>query len=173
MRSGDTLAGIAQAIWGDASLWYKLAEANGLSGSGGGSASLTQGTTLVLPAGVVRSTYNASTLEPYNPADAIGGAAASVVSQGVGVALGIQEKFSWSEVALAGRSGIGAGLGGGIPGARPSPMSGEGLWAVRLPKALRSQQGCKASSAFPLSRKSAKLLKIWWTHLGSNQGPAD
>ena len=68
VRSGDTLAGIAQNLWGDAGLWYKLAQANGLSGS----ASLTAGTVLMLPAGVVRSTYNASTLTPYNPAEAIG-----------------------------------------------------------------------------------------------------
>ncbi len=58
VRSGDTLAGIAQNLWGDAGLWYKLAQANGLSGSGGG-ASLAAGTVLMLPAGVVRSTYNA------------------------------------------------------------------------------------------------------------------
>jgi len=31
VRSGDTLQGIAQQLWGDASLWYKLAQANGLS----------------------------------------------------------------------------------------------------------------------------------------------
>lgn len=33
MRAGDTLAGIAQSLWGDASLWYLIADANGLAGS--------------------------------------------------------------------------------------------------------------------------------------------
>ena len=31
VQGGETLQGIAQQVWGDASLWYKLAEANGLS----------------------------------------------------------------------------------------------------------------------------------------------
>jgi YD repeat-containing protein len=35
VRAGDTLQGIALGLWGDASLWYKLAEANGLSGAAG------------------------------------------------------------------------------------------------------------------------------------------
>ncbi len=68
VRAGDTLQGIAQQIWGDSALWYKLAEANGLSGS----ASLAQGTTLILPGGVIKSAYNAGTVEPYDPAKAIG-----------------------------------------------------------------------------------------------------
>jgi len=32
VRSGDTLEGIARALWGDAQLWYLLADANGLDG---------------------------------------------------------------------------------------------------------------------------------------------
>ncbi|WP_367185880.1 LysM peptidoglycan-binding domain-containing protein [Sphingomonas bacterium] len=42
VRSGDTLAGIAAQLWGDAGLWYKLAEANGMTGDG----SLVAGQTL-------------------------------------------------------------------------------------------------------------------------------
>lgn len=67
-RSGDTLAGIALQIWGDASLWYKLAAANGLSAA----STLTEGQALRLPSGVQRSTFNAATLNPYDPASAIG-----------------------------------------------------------------------------------------------------
>jgi nucleoid-associated protein YgaU len=33
VRSGDTLQGIAAALYGDGNLWYRLAEANGLSGN--------------------------------------------------------------------------------------------------------------------------------------------
>ncbi|MCA3078640.1 MAG: LysM peptidoglycan-binding domain-containing protein [Rhodocyclaceae bacterium] len=170
VRSGDSLQGIAQNLWGDSGLWYKLAEANGLSGA----ASLFEGQTLRLPAGVMRNTYNASSVTPYNPAETLGdvtpstpqaappkkqkcgivgqvllvviaiivvaltrlpiqnfltsvfqtvgvsqtvaattaaalsyraaNAIGSMVSQAVGVATGIQEKFSWSEVARAYRS---------------------------------------------------------------------
>ncbi len=68
VRGGDTLQGIAQALWGDANLWYKLAEANGLSGS----ASLSEGQKLTLPSGVTRSAHNASTFKPYDAAEALG-----------------------------------------------------------------------------------------------------
>ncbi len=198
VQRGDTLQSIAQNVWGDAALWYKIAEANGLSAASG----LIEGQRLTLPTGVVRSTNNASTLNPYDPSEAIGdvspttapkpkdakkkcggfgmiliaviaiavtvvtagaaiaalgpagtslstgiatvlgtsgglavggaaavaaggistgafiaagaigGAIGSIVSQGVGVATGIQEKFSWKGVALAALGGaIGASVG--------------------------------------------------------------
>ena len=68
VRAGDNLRSIAAAVWGDSSLWYKLAEANGLSGN----TPLIEGTSLRLPAGVIRNTHNASTFQPYDPAEAVG-----------------------------------------------------------------------------------------------------
>jgi YD repeat-containing protein len=68
VRGGDTLGGIAAQLWGDASLWYKLAEANGIAGAG----ALSEGQRLIIPAGVTKSTHNASTFQPYDPRDAIG-----------------------------------------------------------------------------------------------------
>lgn len=193
VNQGDTLQGIAQSLYGDSSLWYKIAEANGMSAS----AALTEGQTLVLPTGVVKSKHNAGTFQPYNASEAIGdlsptapkppkkpkcgvfgmillaviaiavtvvtagaafaaaapgltlgqgitialggsamglsattfgaiavGAASaavgSVVSQAVGVATGIQDKFSWKGVALA-------ALGGAIGGALgPRGVFGQG-----------------------------------------------
>jgi hypothetical protein len=192
VNQGDTLQRIAQSLYGDSSLWYKIAEANGLSAA----AALVEGQTLVLPTGVLNAKNNAGTFKPYNAGEAIGdlspstpqppkkpkcgvfgqillaviaiavvaiagpaiigapavfgaggavttaatgltavfggaaaaagsaaaigaavvggaiaGAAGSVISQGVGVALGIQEKFSWKAVGLA---AIGGAVGGGI-----------------------------------------------------------
>ncbi len=167
-RAGDTLQSLAAQVWGDASLWYKLAEANGL----GAAAALFEGQTLTIPAGVQRNTHSAGTFQPYDPAErlgdlapgaprpkgkncgvmgqillavvavavaialphvftalapsafgggiiggavsgAIGGAAGSVVSQGVGLATGIQQDFSFKGVALAALGGaVGGGLGG-------------------------------------------------------------
>jgi LysM repeat protein len=52
VRTGDTLQSIAQSIYGDGNLWYKIAEANGLSGN----ASLIEGRSLTLPAGVAKNT---------------------------------------------------------------------------------------------------------------------
>jgi hypothetical protein len=68
VRGGDTLSGIAANLWGDAGLWYKLAEANGLSQQ----SALTEGQRLTIPSGVTKNTHNAGTFKPYDPAEAIG-----------------------------------------------------------------------------------------------------
>ncbi|WP_019962441.1 hypothetical protein [Woodsholea maritima] len=150
---------IASRIWGDSALWYKIAEANGLSGQ----SQLIEGQSLLLPTGVMRNTYNATTFTPCDPNKAIGDltpsspseprpvarkgkkgcggigqifmvviavavsvvtqnwlvahtaikglAAGSIASQAFGVATGIQDKFSWNAVAMA---GISAGITGGV-----------------------------------------------------------
>ncbi len=170
VQSGDTLSSIAAALWGDAALWYKLAEANGMTAS----VALIEGQQLVVPSGVQRSSNNASTFNPYDPLEAlgdtspttpqprapakkkkcggllgsiilvviavvvtivtqgatanllpaawgatataavsgaVGAAAGSIVSQGVGLATGLQDRFSWKGVALA---AIGGGIDGGV-----------------------------------------------------------
>src|SRR5205823_5200007 len=50
-QGGETLQQIAAQVWGDSSYWYKIAEANGLSGD----TTLTEGQTINLPGEVVRS----------------------------------------------------------------------------------------------------------------------
>ncbi|HEX8225714.1 MAG TPA: polymorphic toxin-type HINT domain-containing protein [Allosphingosinicella sp.] len=161
VRMGDTLAGIAAQLWGDSSLWYRLADANGMSAAN----ALVEGQRLIVPSGVMKSQHNASTFKPYNPAEIIGDTSATtpqpkqqakkgkcgafgqillmviavaisvalpivapatfggiiggigaavvgnVVSQGVGLATGIQDKFNWKGLAM---SAIGAGVGGGL-----------------------------------------------------------
>ncbi|WP_379551794.1 LysM peptidoglycan-binding domain-containing protein [Qipengyuania sp. DGS5-3] len=203
VNKGDTLQSIAQSVYGDANLWYKIAQLNGISGN----VPLIEGQRINLPTGVVRSSHNAGSLSPYNPGEAIGdltpstsappsqgkkkcgafgaillavvaiavativtagvaslatgatfkaslgavfsgglaglgattttlasgavvttgglgalgaigagvagAVAGSIASQGVGIATGIQAKFSWKGVALA---GIGAVVGGGVNG---------------------------------------------------------
>ncbi|MDE2596480.1 MAG: LysM peptidoglycan-binding domain-containing protein, partial [Sphingomonadales bacterium] len=152
-RSGDTLQGLAQQFYGDASLWYKIADANGLSGA----SSITAGQSLRIPAGLANIHNTSDTFRPYDSAQHIGdvqpttpappkkpkcgvfgqillavisaaivaiapfGAGfwgtianavlGSVVSQAVGVATGIQEKFSFKAVAMA---AVGAAVGGGL-----------------------------------------------------------
>ncbi len=68
VHAGDTLQGIAAMLWGDASLWYKLAEANGL----GADAALIEGRTLSVPVGIVKNSNNAATFNPYDTARATG-----------------------------------------------------------------------------------------------------
>ncbi len=62
VREGDTLASIAQSAWGDASLWYLIAEAN--PGPGGPTSPLAAGTSLILPAKVTNIHNNAGTSRP-------------------------------------------------------------------------------------------------------------
>src|SRR5262249_13445580 len=68
VNGGETLSSIAQSLWGDASLWWKLAQANGLSGS----SALAEGQTLVIPTGVNSVAHNTSTFSPLDPSDIIG-----------------------------------------------------------------------------------------------------
>ncbi|HEY9107438.1 MAG TPA: LysM peptidoglycan-binding domain-containing protein, partial [Roseateles sp.] len=67
-RRGETLRSVAQALWGDASLWYLLAEANGLQDN----AVLYAGQVLRVPNKVTNIHNNAETSRPYNPAEAMG-----------------------------------------------------------------------------------------------------
>jgi LysM repeat protein len=69
VRAGETLSTIAATLWGDASLWYKLAEANGLSG--GGSA-ISAGQTLTIPNTLSNMHNTADTFRPYDANSALG-----------------------------------------------------------------------------------------------------
>lgn len=64
VQVSDTLASIAQAVYGNASLAYIIAAANGLGTNG--PAMLVAGSTLVIPQ-VLNATNTADTFRPYNP----------------------------------------------------------------------------------------------------------
>lgn len=195
VRGGESLQSIARALWGDAAMWYMLAEANGLSGT----EPLVAGRVLLVPNKVTNIHNNADTFRPYNPGEAIGridptlpappppkkrcggvgqlimvvvavvatvwtagaagayfgvaGASAggfaggvaalggagglagagvaalgaavgSIASQAAGMAMGIQDKFSWTQVGL---SALGGGMTAGVGGVLGS---GGGAWAA-------------------------------------------
>jgi LysM repeat protein len=66
--AGDTLQSIAQAVWGDSSLWYVLAQANGLSAD----SPLAAGRTLSIPDNVTVFHNSSGVFKPYNALDAMG-----------------------------------------------------------------------------------------------------
>jgi YD repeat-containing protein len=69
---GDTLAGIARAVYGDGALWYLVADANSISaGPDQALASTEVGKTYRIPAALA-SRNSASTFKPYNPSNIIG-----------------------------------------------------------------------------------------------------
>ncbi|MDH1108458.1 LysM peptidoglycan-binding domain-containing protein [Pseudomonas otitidis] len=68
VNDGDTLERIAQTVWGDAKMWYLIADANGLDPS----KPLEPGSSLRIP-NIVSSTHNdANTFKPYNADEVIG-----------------------------------------------------------------------------------------------------
>lgn len=160
VRQGDTLSSIAQAVYGDASLWYMIADQNGLKGG----AALIAGQSITIPAKLANVNNRSDTYRVYDANRAIGdtqpttpappkkpkcgvfgqillaviaaavtyftagaataalgpvlggaasAAAGSIASQVVGVATGIQDKFSFKAVALA---AIGGAVGGALKG---------------------------------------------------------
>ena len=67
-NNGDTLQSIALSVWGDASMWYLLADANGLSVSD----KLTAGQVLTVPNKVTNIHNSNETYRVYNAGEAIG-----------------------------------------------------------------------------------------------------
>ncbi|WP_283444226.1 hypothetical protein [Noviherbaspirillum suwonense] len=94
---------------------------------------------LVVIVAVVGAVYAPQLIGPLVNAAGIGGtagtvvtgalsaAAASVVSQGVAIAIGVQDKFSWSQVGLA---FVGGGVAAGIGEVATGAMAGQGTFAV-------------------------------------------
>jgi YD repeat-containing protein len=69
VRAGDTLQSIASALWGDSTLWYLLADANGLKSS---DEVLRAGQLLTVPNVITNLHNTANTFKPYDPGMAIG-----------------------------------------------------------------------------------------------------
>ena len=226
VQAGDTLQGIAAAVWGDPAMWYLIADANGLTGG----EALQAGQTLTVPAKVTNIHNSAGTFRVYDPTKALGdlsptapkpvkghqggcgvvgaiiliaiavavtvivapqltpfltqafaagaapaaagtavvagttvavgsgaaiaggiasgiitGALASVVSQGIGVATGLQDKFSWKGVALAAISG---GVSGGVGG---SGLFSKVAGSVFLGDAIRGSVSNAASQGIAVA----------------------
>jgi YD repeat-containing protein len=68
VRGGDSLQTIALRVWGDASLWYLIADANGLNSD----SELSEGLRLTLPNTVTNVHNNADTFRPYDPSITMG-----------------------------------------------------------------------------------------------------
>jgi len=75
VRGGDTLRSVAQAVWGDAALWYVLADANGLSAD----EALKPNTTLVIPNKVTNIHNTAQTFKPYQAGQGVGDASPTML----------------------------------------------------------------------------------------------
>ncbi len=68
VSQGDTLRSIALAVFGDAQLWYLIADANGLQGDG----DLVVGRNLTIPNRITNLHNDYQTFKPYSPGAIIG-----------------------------------------------------------------------------------------------------
>lgn len=68
VQGGDTLQSIARSAYGDSGLWYRIAEANGLSSD----RDLRVGQTLNIPNKVGGVHNDSQTFEPYDPSRVVG-----------------------------------------------------------------------------------------------------
>jgi YD repeat-containing protein len=68
VSAGQTLQSVAQAVWGDAGLWYVLAGANGLTGE----ETLKSGQVLSIPNRITNVHNSSQTFRTYDPGRAIG-----------------------------------------------------------------------------------------------------
>ncbi len=68
VSSDQTLQQVALAVWGDSTLWYLIADANGLSDS----PQLIEGQVLIIPNVVTNLHNNADTFKVYNPGELLG-----------------------------------------------------------------------------------------------------
>jgi YD repeat-containing protein len=68
-NAGETLASVAMAVFGDSTLWYLIAEVNGLTDP---NAALEEGQLLVIPNKVSNVHNTSSTAPVYNPMEAMG-----------------------------------------------------------------------------------------------------
>ena len=68
VREGDTLRSVARLFFGDESLWYLIAGANGLTSSD----TLAAGMVITIPNKVINAHNKSSTFRVYDPNQALG-----------------------------------------------------------------------------------------------------
>ncbi len=160
VQDGDTLASIAQSIWGDSNLWYLIADANGLSGA---SQSLTAGTDLIIPNKVANYDNNSGTWRVYDPNAELGNTmpthpprpqsnhGCGIFGEILMVVVAVVVSVFTAGAALAAlglvEGGIGAGMGAVIGGTAFSALGGSVLGSVAGSIALGAVAGAAGSIA--------------------------
>ncbi|MBC7814162.1 MAG: LysM peptidoglycan-binding domain-containing protein, partial [Burkholderiales bacterium] len=94
--AGETLQGIAQAVWGDSKLWYLIADANRLDSA----AELQVGQVLRVPVRVNTVHNDADTFKPYNAADIVGSTTPAMQAPGQGGGCGAMGQIVMIAVAI-------------------------------------------------------------------------
>ncbi|VWD13659.1 Rhs family protein [Burkholderia lata] len=138
VRAGDTLKSVASALWGDSSLWYILADANGLKSTD----ELRPGQLLTVPNKVTNIHNTSTTFKPYDPGLAIGntqptlpapppppgpsgcGGFMPIIAIIVAAVATVYTAGAASELLLVTSTGAGATAGGGLGSLGLATLSG-------------------------------------------------
>ncbi|SFQ11319.1 LysM peptidoglycan-binding domain-containing protein [Variovorax sp. 770b2] len=122
VSAGDTLQGIARGAYGDESLWYLIADANGL----GSNADLKAGQVLTIPT-KVGGANNANSFKPYDPSRTIGdtnpnmampqadkGGGCGGIGQILVIVVAVVAAVFTAGAAAVAMAGVEAGVGAGV-----------------------------------------------------------
>jgi YD repeat-containing protein len=126
VRTGDTLQAIAQGAYGDSSLWYRIAEANGLASNN----DLKVGQTLNIPNRVSSVSNNSSTFKPYDPSKIEGDKTPTLVTPEKKGGCGGVGKILMVIVAVVVSVVVGPGILGAVLGSVASQAVGLATGAI-------------------------------------------
>ncbi|HEX7634704.1 MAG TPA: LysM peptidoglycan-binding domain-containing protein, partial [Noviherbaspirillum sp.] len=158
VHAGDSLQSIAKTVWGDGSLWYLIAEANGLSGNvavgaaGDVTAELVEGQVITIPSRANTVHNDFRTFKPYDPSSVVGDMTPNLpipadeggcggIGQIVVIIVAIVATVftaGAASVLMAGGSLTGAGLGGIMSAGMTALAGGGTLGAAALGSGLTS-----------------------------------
>ncbi|WP_235537658.1 LysM peptidoglycan-binding domain-containing protein [Pelomonas sp. Root1217] len=133
-QDGETLRTIAQSLWGDSSLWYVIAEANGLLGDG----ALKAGQVLVIPNKVTNIHNNSQTWRPYSAGEAIGAV-----------------DPNWSEANMAGFKKLGEDIQRSIGSAMNNLAMGN--WMMQITEQAASMASANLNFFYAMKGIDARL----------------
>jgi YD repeat-containing protein len=126
VRDGETLQSIAANLWGDSSLWYLIASANGMSAG----QVLAAGQTLAIPDRVTNVRNSAGTFKPYDPNAALGDLSPTTAKPPKKAGkCGMMGQILMVVVAVA-VTALTAGAGAALSGAAAGIFSGMGAMAT-------------------------------------------
>ena len=182
VRSGDSLKSIASLVYGDSSLWYILADANGVASDD----ELIAGMHLNIPAHISNSN-NADTFRPYNPGDIIGdtspiavappmdagcSALASIIVIIVVIIVTIYTAGAAAPQAAGISSGAGGGVSGGLIGGGAGAGAGTGAVATTATAGTTSFGATMEAGLAALSGELGPAAMVQGAFLGNMAGNA-
>ncbi len=141
---GETLQGIAQAIWGDSKLWYLIADANGINAGD----KLAVGKVLNVPTRVNTVHNDYAAFKPYDAAEAIGNTTPALPPPSHGGGCGGVGMLIMVVVAVVVTIYTAGALSGATAQLFSAGMSPPDRWPAK-------------SSAWPSGHKTASVGKAW------------